>query len=92
MYKINKQKCTGCQICVRSCPGATKIGTDGKAEVISQEKLEQCGGENLCPMGAIEKDGSFSYQSPLSKGKGLGKGRGPGRAKGMGRKRRGVRG
>jgi len=28
---------------------------DGKAEVVDQEKLEQCGGESVCPFGAIEK-------------------------------------
>lgn len=39
------------------CPEATKIGADGKAEIISQEKLEQCGGETVCPFGAIEKEG-----------------------------------
>ena len=54
-FKINKQKCTGCQVCVQVCPGATKIGRDSKAEIINQEKLEQCGGETVCPMGAIEK-------------------------------------
>jgi len=52
-YKVNKSKCTGCQACIVNCPGATKIGSDGKAEVINQEKLEQCGGENVCPIGAI---------------------------------------
>jgi len=31
------------------------MGGDGKAEVIDQEKLEKCGGENVCPVGAIEK-------------------------------------
>lgn len=55
MYKVNKQKCTGCQICIRTCPGAMKIDTDGKAKVIDQKELEQCGGKNICPFGAIEK-------------------------------------
>lgn len=55
MYRINKQKCTGCQVCIQTCPGATKIGKDGKAEVIDQEKLKECGGESVCPFRAIEK-------------------------------------
>ena len=54
-YKVNKEKCIGCQVCITNCLGATKIGEDGKAEVIDQEKLEKCGGENVCPVGAIEK-------------------------------------
>ena len=54
-YKVNKEKCTGCGVCVVNCPRATKMGDDGKAEIIDQEKLEQCGGENVCPFGAIEK-------------------------------------
>lgn len=55
MYKVNKQKCAGCQVCMSACPGALKIGSDGKAEVVDQKKLEACGGTNVCPMGAIEK-------------------------------------
>lgn len=55
MYKVNKQNCTGCRVCFQSCPDAVKIDTDGKAEIVDQEKIETCGGVNLCPFGAIEK-------------------------------------
>jgi ferredoxin len=54
-YKVNKEKCIGCQICIQNCPGATRIGEDGKAEIVDQKKLEECGGEKVCPFGAIEK-------------------------------------
>lgn len=54
-YKVNKDKCIGCGLCVAECPGATELKDDGKAEVIDSEKLEQCGGEKICPQGAIEK-------------------------------------
>jgi len=54
-YKINKEKCVGCQVCFQTCPEAIKIGDDGKAEIINQEKLEKCGGEKVCPFEAIEK-------------------------------------
>ena len=55
MYKVNKKKCVGCQACLANCSGAVEIGEDGKAEVVDQEKLEECGGESVCPIGAIEK-------------------------------------
>ena len=54
-YQINKEKCLGCGVCVASCEGATELEEDGKARVIDSEKLEKCGGESVCPYGAIEK-------------------------------------
>lgn len=54
-YKINKEKCIGCGVCTVSCDGGTKLGTDGKAEVVDEAKLEKCKGETVCPYGAIEK-------------------------------------
>lgn len=54
-YKINKEKCIGCGVCVVNCPGATEMEEDGKAKVVDSDKLEQCEGESICPMGAIEK-------------------------------------
>ena len=56
LWRVNKEKCLGCQVFIVNCPGATKMGKDGKAEIVNQEKLEQCGGENVCPLGAIEKE------------------------------------
>ena len=55
-YKILKEKCIGCGVCVVTCEGAIELGEDGKAKVIDSEKLEQCGGEGVCPYGAIEKE------------------------------------
>ncbi|MEA3293314.1 MAG: 4Fe-4S binding protein [Patescibacteria group bacterium] len=54
-YKINKEKCLGCGNCVANCFNAIKIGEDNKAEIIDQEKLDKCGGQEICPFGAIEK-------------------------------------
>ena len=54
-YKINKEKCLGCGVCMANCPGGTELGEDGKAKIIDSEKLEQCGGEEICPYGAVEK-------------------------------------
>ena len=55
-FKINKEKCIGCGVCVANCPGATELKEDGKAEIVNPEKLEQCGGEEICPVNAIEKN------------------------------------
>ncbi len=90
-YRINKSKCTSCQICIVNCPGATKIGADGKAEIVNQEKLEQCGGKGVCPIGAIEKidkegktetETPSPYRSSRFEGRGMGAGRGRGRGRG----------
>lgn len=55
MYRVNKEKCIGCGLCIDECPDSTELKEDGKAEVINQKKLEECGGEKICPYGAIEK-------------------------------------
>ncbi|MBL7142161.1 MAG: ferredoxin [Candidatus Pacebacteria bacterium] len=54
-YKVNKEKCIGCGLCVTQCPGGTEMNDEGKAEVIDNQKLAECGGESICPYGAIEK-------------------------------------
>lgn len=54
-YKVNKEKCIGCGVCVVTCEGSTELEEDGKAKVIDSEKLEKCGGESVCLYGAIEK-------------------------------------
>jgi ferredoxin len=55
-YKIDKDKCIGCGLCVAQCDGGTELGDDGKAKVIDSDKLEKCDGENVCPYGAIRKE------------------------------------
>ena len=54
-YKINKEKCIGCGLCATECQGGTEMETDGKAKIIDSEEVEKCGGEKICPYGAIEK-------------------------------------
>ena len=91
LYKVNKRKCLGvknCGICIQTCPGATKEGNDGKVEVVNQKKLEECGGERVCPMRAIERideeRGTSPTQSPPFNGRGVGMGRGMGAGRGRG--------
>lgn len=55
--KINKEKCTGCGMCINLCPAAFKMGEDGKAEVIQGHTCsEKCNCKeaiNSCPVLAI---------------------------------------
>ena len=55
IFKVNKEKCIGCGICVANCPKAIEMGQDDKAKIVDQKKMEECGGENVCPIGAIEE-------------------------------------
>ena len=54
-YKVNKEKCIGCGVCVAACEGAAELEGDGKAKILDSEKIEKCGGEPVCPYEAIEK-------------------------------------
>lgn len=53
-YRVNKDKCLGCGSCVLACPGGSEMDVDSKAKAISSAKIEECGGVDLCPYGAIE--------------------------------------
>ncbi len=52
-YTVEKDKCIGCGSCNLACPQGMGMGGDGKAEVISSQEVEECGGADLCPYGAI---------------------------------------
>ena len=55
MLKVNKEKCIGCGACEANCPEGMKLGEDGKAQVINQDKAKECG-KDICPYGAIEEE------------------------------------
>ncbi len=53
-YKINKEKCARCGICMGICPAGMQFNQKEEMEIINQEELEKCG-IDICPMKAIEK-------------------------------------
>lgn len=54
-FKVNKEKCISCGVCISICPEGTDWDEDGKSKITDSEKMEECGGESVCPYGAIEK-------------------------------------
>ncbi|MBN1695060.1 4Fe-4S binding protein [candidate division WOR-3 bacterium] len=94
MFKVNREKCTGCGICLNACPVRAISMSDGKAQ-IEKEKCENCGVcVSVCPAGAIYSDSDTearirrkfsSSQVPTSPGTGAGGGMGRGLGRGMGR-------
>ena len=54
MLKVNKEKCFGCGLCATDCPEAMELGEDGKANILDESKLKECGGKEICPYKAIE--------------------------------------
>ncbi len=54
-YKVNKEKCIACGVCIASCPKGAEWGEDGKSSIKNSEEMEKCGGESICPYGAIEE-------------------------------------
>ncbi|XOB41413.1 MAG: 4Fe-4S binding protein [Candidatus Nealsonbacteria bacterium] len=54
-YKVNKDKCISCGACISICPKGAEWDDDGKSKIKNSEEIEECGGETICPYGAIEK-------------------------------------
>lgn len=55
-YSVDKEKCIGCGSCNLACPNGMGMGGDGRAIVISAAEVEECGGADLCPYGAIVEE------------------------------------
>lgn len=56
MYTINREKCTGCRICVKKCPEGA-ITMNGRKAEIDADKCTNCGEcAHICPFGAIYSD------------------------------------
>jgi NADH:ubiquinone oxidoreductase subunit F (NADH-binding)/NAD-dependent dihydropyrimidine dehydrogenase PreA subunit len=53
-YSINKN-CTGCQLCLRTCPTEAITGKKKELQVIDPEKCSKCGAcKNICKFSAID--------------------------------------
>jgi len=60
MYRINKEKCIGCGMCVSLCSGIFELKEDGKSSIKEGADLntdKECVKQAVesCPVGAIEK-------------------------------------
>ncbi|MCQ2562608.1 MAG: 4Fe-4S binding protein [Alphaproteobacteria bacterium] len=55
-FKIEANKCVGCQTCMAVCPAMAISAENGKC-VIDKTKCMQCGTcASVCPMSAITKE------------------------------------
>jgi Fe-S-cluster-containing hydrogenase component 2 len=98
MFKVNREKCTGCGICVNACPFGAISMVDGKAR-IDNDKCTDCGNcIQVCPLNAIYSDADYNEKPrqsfpqgqsqafpPPRSGSGMGRGSGRGMGRGLGR-------
>jgi ferredoxin len=53
---VNEDLCEGCASCEEICPEVFKVGDDGKAHVVGQDKCSTCDCQeaaDVCPVQAI---------------------------------------
>ena len=103
MFKVDKEKCVGCGVCVEACPAQVISMVDGKAE-INADKCVDCGRcVQVCPQEAIYPGTGLQQHSAseqermapsldFNMGGGSGRGIGRGMGKGLGKGPRDGRG
>lgn len=85
MFQVEKEKCTGCGICIKVCPVEAISMSNDKAKIDSV-KCTDCGKcVAVCPTQAIYSDKEEKLQYSSDTGSGLGKGMGEGMGRGMGK-------
>ena len=91
---IDKNKCTGCGICIRECPNGIEI-VDKKARIKDENADCLKAAANACPIGAIllekenektelDKDTKTEFNQGYGQRIGQGRGLGAGRGRGLG--------
>lgn len=53
--KVDEEKCTGCKLCVFSCPDPNVFIVKNKKVTVDQNRCKGCGlCASVCPKGALE--------------------------------------
>ncbi|HUT13369.1 MAG TPA: NADH-quinone oxidoreductase subunit NuoF [Thermoguttaceae bacterium] len=56
-YRIDREKCNGCTLCVKVCPQQAITGEKKEAHVVNEARCVKCGMcYEVCKQGAIEKE------------------------------------
>ncbi|MFO7892052.1 MAG: 4Fe-4S binding protein, partial [bacterium] len=68
MFQVDKEKCTGCSVCVNECPVEAISMADGKAEIDNSRCIE-CGRcVQVCPQEAIYSEVQQPQNIPQQQG------------------------
>ncbi len=66
---LDREKCTGCAMCVSVCPHRVFVVNDRKAAIVDRDACMECGACALnCPEGAIGVDSGVGCAAAIIKG------------------------
>lgn len=62
LIKFDKDRCTGCRLCIRACPACAIILDDNKAKMVDPPECMGCGDcVAICPENVIALVKSYRY-------------------------------